>query len=315
MTFAAGETRKTLSIRAIDDDLVEGSETAFLRLGTLPAGITAGTTTEGTLTITDPDRATISFTAPTLQVAEGGHAPLTFAITNGVTFQRDQTITLTVGGTAAEEDFTIAGGDNQLLSAPYSLAFPAGTSFVTATVRVVDDTDTEPTNETVTVRALLDLTSASLGTRTVTIAPSDPAGAPVITGSPVAAGSPSVGEALVADTSAIALAGGQRPALFSYDWVADGDRGRVVTARNIYRVRPDDAGFTISVGVGIQADDGSLQLVRSATTSTIAAAAPASPGVVNATVGAAGSLHLTWEAPTWDISNFQQGGSGVGDGG
>ena len=315
VTFAPGETRKTLSIRAIDDDLVEGSETAVLRLGTLPAGVTAGTTTEGTVTITDPDRATISFTAPTLQVAEGGHAPLTFAVTNGVTFQRDQTISMTVGGTAAGDDFTIAGGDNQLLSAPYSLVFPAGASFVTATVRVADDTDTEPTTETVTVSALLDLTSASLGSRTVTIAPSDPAGAPVITGSPVAAGSPGVGEALVADTSAIALAGGQRPALFSYDWVADGDRGRVVTARNIYRVRPDDAGFTISVGVGIQADDGSVQLVRSATTSTVAAAAPASPGIVNATVGAAGSLHLTWEAPTWDVSNFQQGGSSVGDGG
>ncbi len=315
VTFAAGETRKTLSVRAIDDDLVEGSESAVLRLGTLPAGITAGTTTEGAVTITDPDRATISFTVPTLQVAEGGHAPLTFAITNGVTFQRDQTITLTVGGTAAGEDFTIAGGDNRLLSAPYSLVFPAGASFVTATVRVVNDTDTEPTNETVTVSALLDLNSTSLGTRTVTIAPSDPAGAPFITGSPVAAGSPRVGEALVADTSAIALAGGQRPALFSYDWVADGDRGRVVTARNIYRVRPDDAGFTISVGVGIQADDGSVQLVRSATTSTIAAAVPASPGIVNATVGAAGSLHLTWEAPTWDVSSFQQGGSSVGDGG
>ena len=315
VTFAPGETRKTLSIRAIDDDLVEGSESAVFRLGALPAGVTAGTTTEGTVTITDPDRATISFTAPTLQVAEGGHAPLTFAITNGVTFQRDQTITLTVGGTAAGEDFTIAGGDNQLLLAPYSLAFPAGASFVTATVRVADDTGTEPTNETVTVSALLDLTSTSLGARTVTIAPSDPTGAPVITGSPVAAGSPKVGETLVVDTSAIALGGGQRPALFSYDWVADGDRGRIVTARNIYRVRPDDAGFTISVGVGIQADDGSVQLVRSATTSTVAAAVPASPGIVSATVGAAGSLHLTWEAPTWDVSNFQQGGSGVGDGG
>ena len=32
-------------------------------------------------------------------------------------------------------------------------------------------------------------------------------------------------------------------------------------------------------------------------------------------MGAAGSLHLTWEAPTWDVSNYQQGGSGVGDGG
>ena len=315
VTFAAGETRKTLSIRAIDDDLVEGSESAVLRLGTLPAGITAGATTEAAVTVTDPDRATISFTVPTLQVAEGGHAPLTFAITNGVTFQREQTITLSVGGTAAGEDFTIAGGDNRLLSAPYALVFPAGASFITATVRVVDDTDAEPTTETVTVSAMLELNSASLGTRTVTIAPSDPAGGPVITGSPVAAGSPRVGETLEADTSAITLAGGGRPAPFSYDWVADGDRGRAVTARNIYRIQPDDAGFTISVGVGIKSEDGSVQLVRSATTSTIAAAVPASPGIVNATVGDPGSLHLTWEAPTWDVSNFQQGGSGVGDGG
>ena len=315
VTFAAGETRKTFSIRAIDDDLVEGSESAILRLGALPDGITAGTTTEGTVTVTDPDRATISFIVPTVQVAEGGHAPLTFAVTNGVTFQRDQTITLTVGGTAtAGEDFTIADGDNRLLSAPYALVFPAGASFITATARVVDDTDTEPTAETVTVSALLDLTSASLGSRTVTIAPSDPAGAPVITGSPVAAGSARVGETLVADTSLVALEGGRRPAPFSYDWVADG-RGRVVTTGNIYRVRPDDAGFTISVGVGIQAEDGSVQVVRSATTSTVAASVPASPSIVNATVGAPGSLHLTWEAPTWDVVSYYEGGSGVGDGG
>ena len=316
VTFAAGETRKTFSVRAIDDDLVEGSESAILRLGALPDGITAGTTTEGTVTVTDPDRATISFIVPTVQVAEGGHAPLTFAVTNGVTFQRDQTITLTVGGTAtAGEDFTIADGDNRLLSAPYALVLPAGASFITATVRVVDDTDTEPTAETVTVSALLDLTSASLGSRTVTIAPSDPAGAPVITGSPVAAGSARVGETLVADTSLVALEGGRRPAPFSYDWVADGDRGRVVTTGNIYRVRPDDAGFTISVGVGIQAEDGSVQVVRSATTSTVAASVPASPSIGNATVGAPGSLHLTWEAPTWDVVSYYEGGSGVGDGG
>ena len=316
VTFAAGETRKTFSVRAIDDDLVEGSESAILRLGALPDGITAGTTTEGTVTVTDPDRATISFIVPTVQVAEGGHAPLTFAVTNGVTFQRDQTITLTVGGTAtAGEDFTIADGDNRMLSAPYAVVFPAGASFITATVRVVDDTDTEPTAETVTVSALLDLTSASLGSRTVTIAPSDPAGAPVITGSPVAAGSARVGETLVADTSLVALEGGRRPAPFSYDWVADGDRGRVVTTGNIYRVRPDDAGFTISVGVGIQAEDGSVQVVRSATTSTVAASVPASPSIVNATVGAPGSLHLTWEAPTWDVVSYYEGGSGVGDGG
>ena len=182
VTFNAGETRKTLTVEAVHDYLVEGPETATLEFGMLPDGVTADSTAAPTVTISDADRAQISFTAAVHQVAEGGETSLDFAITNGVTFAHDQTITLTLGGTATlTDDFVLVDAGNHILSAPYVITFPAGADAVGATIRAVDDTVIETTEETVTVSARLDLTNASLGTRTVTIPPSDVPGTPLVT--------------------------------------------------------------------------------------------------------------------------------------
>ncbi len=182
VTFDAGETRKTLTVEAVHDYLVEGPETATLEFGALPYGVTADSTAAPTVTISDADRAQISFTAAVHQVAEGAETSLVFAITNGVTFEHDQTINLTVGGTATPgDDFVLVDAGNRILSPPYAITLPAGADAVKATIRAVDDTVIETTGETVTVSARLDLTNASLGTRTVTIPPSDVEGTPLVT--------------------------------------------------------------------------------------------------------------------------------------
>ena len=182
VTFEAGETRKTLTVKASHDDLVEGSETVTLEFGSLPDGVSAGSTAVSTVTISDADRAQISFTAAVQQVAEGGEVRLLFAITHGVTFERDQTIALTVGGTATPgDDFDILDAGSRILSAPYAVTFPAGATSVDATVRAVDDTVIEAVAETVTISARLGFTNASLGTRTVTIPPSDVPDTPLVT--------------------------------------------------------------------------------------------------------------------------------------
>ena len=185
VTFEAGETRKSLALNALDDDLAEGGETATLEFGTLPDGVTAGSTSTVTLTLTDADQADISFSVGASQIAEGGETQLSFAITNGVTFEVDQAINLTVGGTATEgDDFTLVDAGNQPLSAPYAITFPADASSAEATIRAVDDADIEHVAETITVSAQLGLTGATLGTHTVTIPPSDVPDTPVVTIAP-----------------------------------------------------------------------------------------------------------------------------------
>ena len=144
--------------------------------------MTAGQRSTATITIADADGAQIDFTTVATQISEGGQTQLSFAITNGVTFEVDQTINLTVGGTATEgDDFTLVDAGNQTLSAPYAVTFPAGATSAEATIRAVDDADIEHVAETITVSAQLDLTGATLGTHTVTIPPSDVPDTPIVT--------------------------------------------------------------------------------------------------------------------------------------
>ena len=133
------------------------------------------------MTLTDADQAQIAFTTGATQVSEGGQTQLRFAITNGVTFEVDQAINLTLSGTAtAGDDFTLADAGNQLLSAPYVITFPAGANSVEATIRAVDDADIEHVAETIALSAQLGLTGASLGTRTIAIPASDVPDTPVV---------------------------------------------------------------------------------------------------------------------------------------
>ena len=200
VTFEPGEARKSVRVEASHDDLVEGRETVTLEFGTLPDGIGAGSTTASRATIRDADQAEISFVVQPAQVAEGGEASLVFAITNGVTFERDQTIDFTVAGTATSgSDFEVRDAAGRVLSSPYTTTFPAGAASATVTVAALDDTVMEPVAETVTVSAGLNIASPGftrtdriqLGTQTVTIPPSDLPDTPTVT---VAAGGSAITE-------------------------------------------------------------------------------------------------------------------------
>ena len=182
LTFLAGENRKTLTVATASDTLVEGAETVILGFGTLPEGVTAGTTASTTITINDATRATIAFRGPGGEVAEGASGAFTVEITNAVTFAADQTINLTLGGSATTgDDYTLLDSNGSTLSSPYAVTLPAGQSSTSFTIRATDDSDVEPVKETVTVTATLASTGASLGARSVTIPPSDVAGVPEVT--------------------------------------------------------------------------------------------------------------------------------------
>ncbi|MXY73153.1 MAG: hypothetical protein F4Y97_09010 [Dehalococcoidia bacterium] len=173
VSFASGETAKTVALSVDNDTLVEGDESVVLGFGTLPTGVSAGSQATTTATINDTDRAAITFSLGQSQVAEGGSTSLTFAITNGVTYQADQEITLAVSGSASDDDYALSE----------RLTLSAGQTSASTSLSVTDDAALE-TAETVVIRATIGAAGTLIGTRTVTIPPSDVPNAPTVSIAP-----------------------------------------------------------------------------------------------------------------------------------
>ena len=106
VTFDSGETEQTFTFTATADTADDDEDKVKLGFGTLPAGVTAGTTAETTVSITDDDypNITVSFGAATYSVDEG------FSVTIDVTLsanpERDILIPLTRTflGTSSADD-------------------------------------------------------------------------------------------------------------------------------------------------------------------------------------------------------------------
>ena len=160
VAFEAGAATTTLAVATRDDKVVGAPGTVA---ATVVAGagyvVAAGATAEAA--VADDDAAVFAVTASPSGIEEGDAATVTVSIADGVTFSADQTVALTVSGTAAADDYALT---------PTSLTLTAGASSVTATLTAVDDA-AEEAAETVTVTARHG--GAAVGTATVTIAASD----------------------------------------------------------------------------------------------------------------------------------------------
>ena len=177
-TFSSGRTAYTASVgAAITSTTVTAAAThpeASVSIRPGAAVSLAEGANEITVTVTAEDGETtrtytvtvtrqavapaFTVTAAPGTIAEGGSATLAVAITNGVTFVEDQTVTLTASGTASAADYTLD---------PALLTLRAGTTEVSATLTALDDREEEEA-ETVVVSAVHDGTT--VGTATVTIA-------------------------------------------------------------------------------------------------------------------------------------------------
>jgi hypothetical protein len=177
LTFAPGETSKTITVEVLGDLLVEGDETFTLQLGevTGPATVDDGL---GVVTILDDD------TPPPLPSVSIGDATVaegdtgTTAVTLTVTLSEASASEVTVawatsdGSAAAGSDYTAASG---------TLTFAPGETSKTITVFVSGDTAVEP-NEAFTV-TLSSPGGAEIGdgSASVTITNDDaPAGGPTL---------------------------------------------------------------------------------------------------------------------------------------
>ena len=178
LTFAPGETSKTIAVTVNGDAIDEDNETVVLRLSS-PANATVGTA-DGTGTITDDDAPPTVRVDNAAAVAEGDDPAtatnMTFPVTLSAASGKAVTVAYALGGTAtAGADYTAPN--------PLSLTIAAGTATANILVPIKGDELDEP-NETVTV-TLGTLANATLdsaqgaGTATGTI--TDDEGTPTAT--------------------------------------------------------------------------------------------------------------------------------------
>jgi Tol biopolymer transport system component len=117
VTFAAGETSKTLTVTASGDTAVEFDEDFTVTLSNVSAGLTLGTSSASG-TIQNDDRSIVSIAAVSASVAEGdsGTTPFTFKITLDQAGVTSQSIAWAVTGS----------GVHPADAADFGAALPAG---------------------------------------------------------------------------------------------------------------------------------------------------------------------------------------------
>ena len=170
LTFAPGETSKTINVPITNDSTVESSETFTVSLSS-PTNATLGATTTHTYTINDDDSyGSIQLSAAAYSVNENGAAVTITATRTGGSGGTVGVIYGTSDGTAAAGfDYTAASG---------TLSWAAGDmANKTFTVSISNDALDEA-NETFTVSLSAPTGGASLGSpamATVTITDDDPA--------------------------------------------------------------------------------------------------------------------------------------------
>jgi len=87
LSFASGETQKTINVGIIDDAVVEGDETFKVLLSNSTGGATLGTTISSVITIRDNDAAATDTTAPTVAISSPA---------SGTAYASAQTVTISV---------------------------------------------------------------------------------------------------------------------------------------------------------------------------------------------------------------------------
>ncbi len=157
LTFAAGETSKTIAVSVTDDALDEPDETVVITLSGASSG-TSIAAASGTGTITDNDIPGFSIDSPSVTEGDSGTVNLTFTVSLSPASHQPATVNYADAGTG-----TATSGTDYEILAGGTLSFAAGESSKTIAVSVTGDTEFEP-DETVVI-ALSNATSdASIST-------------------------------------------------------------------------------------------------------------------------------------------------------
>ena len=112
VTFNAGETSQPITFAATQDAEDDDGESVKLAFGALPTGVTAGSPSETTVSITDNDdpAVTVSFGAATYTAAEGGTATVTVTLSADPERTVEVQLTTTNQGGASSADYSGVAG-------------------------------------------------------------------------------------------------------------------------------------------------------------------------------------------------------------
>ena len=133
VTFDSGVTSKDITFTATQDAIDDDDERVKLAFSTLPTGITAGTTGETVVSITDddaPDDVKVSFGSSTYTVAEGA------SVTVRVDLDVDPERTVTIPLTATNEN---GATDADYSGVPQNVTFDSGETAKSFTFSATDD--------------------------------------------------------------------------------------------------------------------------------------------------------------------------------
>ena len=136
VTFNGGETEKTISFSAASDSDNDDGESVKLGFGNLPAGVSAGSTNETVVSITDDDLPSVevSFEQGSYTVAEGSSVNIT------VTLDQDPERTVTIPLTVTNQGGATSA-DHSLV--PENITFNAGQTSRIFSFQADQDTDND----------------------------------------------------------------------------------------------------------------------------------------------------------------------------
>jgi gliding motility-associated-like protein/uncharacterized repeat protein (TIGR01451 family) len=174
VTIPAGSSSAPVSVPVLDDDLIEGDETAVLIMDNVTSSLpfVAGAQKQDTVIINDDDNVNMNvvITASKDRAGEPNiPGEFTVGLASGKTTLVPITVTYTIGGTATVgNDYTVLSG---------TVTIPANSSSVTFPVAVLNDTIAE-SNETIiaqlnTVTSTMPFVKGVPDTDTVTIIDDD----------------------------------------------------------------------------------------------------------------------------------------------
>ena len=142
VSFAAGETRKTITIKVAGENLVEQDEGFTVTLSKASVGTSISTTSATGLILNDDATVSIAASSGTKLEGHAGSTPFTFTVTRSGYTTPAATVDWAVTGAGASQATAADFAGNALPTG--TVSFGAGETSKTITVNVVGDTVVEP---------------------------------------------------------------------------------------------------------------------------------------------------------------------------
>ena len=279
LTFAPGETTKTVSVVVLDDEVEDSGETFTVQLSNVSGVTLANATATGTIhnddTGSEADLPSVTIQADASYVREGSDAVFTLSRTG------DASVALTVSVTVSESGAMLAG------EPPAAVTFEAGASTAALGVATEDDEAVEEPSAVTAALAAGDGYALAADAGSATVTAEDDDDAPVVTtASPIVA--PENGTAVatlaatdedtVAESLAWSLAGGVDADEFT---LTEGGVLAFEAAKD-YEA-PDDADTDGAYAVTVRVSDG-VNVAEAALTVTLSDVDEVAPSLTAAAV-------------------------------